>query len=165
MTITSAHRCTVLACPGWKYKMNAYFLLSICTLLFFSVTADYSVNDPLNLNKLTKVTTLSDDYVKGSIWPKPKGQSQTGVKFSLSPKTFTFQINGKTSDVLTQAVQRYKILTFPDDDVTKKAQGLDVLESLEVVVVDDYRNMTIESDESCKFYFSQWKTHFVTTIN
>lgn len=137
-----------------KMKLS-FFLFGILCILSPCIQAEHSLSDPLNLHRYGgNLKTASDDYVRGSIWPKPQGQSPTGVVFSLTPKSFTFQINGKTSDVLTQAVQRYKDLTFPDADVRETAPKLDVIESLEVVVVDDYRNMTIESDESCKNFIN-----------
>ncbi|XP_031550510.1 beta-hexosaminidase subunit beta-like [Actinia tenebrosa] len=108
-----------------------------------------SLSDPLDLQRFGgKQQILADDYVKGSIWPKPQGQTQTGVKFSLLPNSFSFSIKGKTSDVLTAAVKRYMNLTFPDFGVTKKDDKLAQITGLEINVVDDYKPMSLESDES-----------------
>jgi hypothetical protein len=130
-------------------------LLVIFTLVCLTLPSNGtkpSLSDPLNLQRWGgKLEVLSDDYVKGSVWPKPQGQSPTGVKFSLLPRSFLFTINGKTSDVLTNAVKRYTNLTFPDFGVTKKDDALTQMTSLEIVVVDDYRPLSLESDESCKF--------------
>lgn len=129
----------------------------LCIFAFFcsfsaGIKAEYSISDPLNLKQYGgDVKVASDDYVTGSIWPKPQVENPSGVIFSLSPKAFTFQINGKTSDVLSQAVERYKTLVFPDSNVVKTASNLDAIESLEIVVVTNYSNMTIESDESCEY--------------
>ncbi|KAK3743850.1 hypothetical protein QZH41_011845, partial [Actinostola sp. cb2023] len=124
-------------------------VLAFLVLLPPSNGVEPFLSDPLNLQRWSgKVGVASDDYVKGSIWPKPQGQSQTAVLFSLLPKSFTFQINGKTSDVLRNAVTRYTNLTFPDYSVTKKDEKLAFMESLEIIVVDEYKPMTIESDES-----------------
>jgi len=127
------------------------FLLAIFSSLLLAESVHSSLSNPLNLKQLAeKVKLASNDYVKGSIWPKPQSLKPTGKKLALSPNSFTFEVNGKTSDVLTHAVQRYKSLTFPDANMTKKAPGLDVLQSLEIIVDADYKNLTIESDESCK---------------
>ena len=132
-------------------KLCFFLVLAVLVLLPPSKGVEPFLSDPLNLQRWSgKVGVASDDYVKGSVWPKPQGQSPTAVLFSLLPKSFTFQINGKTSDVLRNAVTRYMNLTFPDYSVTKKDEKLAFMESLEIIVVDEYKPMTIESDESCK---------------
>lgn len=131
-------------------------LLVIFGLFCFALpssTTKPSLSDPLNLQRYGgKQQILAEDYVKGSIWPKPQGQTPTGVKFSLLPKSFSFSIKGKSSDVLTDAVKRYMKLTFPDSGVTTKDDKLAEITSLEINVVNDYKPITLESDESCKSY-------------
>ncbi|XP_001641908.2 beta-hexosaminidase subunit alpha isoform X1 [Nematostella vectensis] len=111
--------------------------------------ADPDLSNPLNLpTKWSFEQKLSDDYVQGSIWPNPQAQKPDGKVFSLLPNKFSFSINGKTSDVLKAAVNRYMNLTFPDFTVTKKDDKLPFMEGAEVIVVDDYKPMDLTTDES-----------------
>ena len=90
-----------------------------------------------------------EDYVKGSVWPKLQGETPSGAVYKLTPENFQFSITGESSDVLKEAVERYKVLTFPDNmSVSKK--NLSQITKLTVDVVDKYENLTLDSDESCK---------------
>ena len=97
------------------------------------------------------------DYVKGSVWPKPQQLTQTdGVAFSLDPTKFKFASVGQSSDVLTAALSRYEKLTFPDGAVSSKVHvKLDEVTTLRVEVIDKYEDQSLDSDESCKFCSDQ----------
>ena len=90
-----------------------------------------------------------EDYVKGSVWPKPQGETPSGAVYKLTPENFQFSITGESSDVLKEAVERYKVLTFPDN-VSASKKNLSQITKLTVDVVDKYENLTLDSDESCK---------------
>ena len=112
------------------------------------------LSDPLALGGLGwELEELQvEDYVKGSVWPKPQGQMQNGALYSLSSEKFIFTITGQSSDVLEDAIERYKKLTFPDD-FRKTKRNLPQITQLEIKVMDQYENLTLESDESCKYIF------------
>ncbi|XP_068722896.1 beta-hexosaminidase subunit beta-like [Montipora capricornis] len=107
------------------------------------------LSDPLALGGLGwELEELQvEDYVKGSVWPKPQGQKQNGALYSLSSEKFIFTITGQSSDVLEDAIERYKKLTFPDD-FRKTKRNLPQITQLEIKVMDKYENLTLESDES-----------------
>ncbi|XP_029186896.2 beta-hexosaminidase subunit beta-like [Acropora millepora] len=87
------------------------------------------------------------DYVKGSIWPKPQVYNATKIIYSLIPSEFSFASIGETSDVLTDALSRYKSLVFPDPNEKLKA-GLQQITKLSVKVEEKYAPQSIRSDES-----------------
>lgn len=87
------------------------------------------------------------DYVTGSIWPKPQSYNATGKVYSLTSNNFSFDSTGETSDVLKQALIRYKVLVFPDP-VEKPKDGLSQIIKLTVKVLDKYAPLSLESDES-----------------
>lgn len=89
------------------------------------------------------------DYVTGSIWPKPQSYNATGKVYSLTSNNFSFDSTGETSDVLKQALIRYKVLVFPDP-VEKPKDGLSQIIKLTLIVLDKYAPLSLESDESCK---------------
>ena len=89
------------------------------------------------------------DYVKGSIWPKPQVYNATKIIYSLIPSEFSFASIGETSDVLTEALSRYKSLVFPDPNEKLKA-GLQQITKLSVKVEEKYAPQSIRSDESCE---------------
>lgn len=88
-------------------------------------------------------------YVTGSIWPKPQSYKATGKVYTLTSNNFSFDSAGETSDVLKQALMRYKVLVFPDA-VEKPKDGLSQIIKLTVKVLDKYAPLSLESDESCK---------------
>lgn len=89
------------------------------------------------------------DYVKGSIWPKPQLYNASGNVYSLTSNEFSFESTGESSDVLTEALARYKGLVFPDSSEKPKA-GLPQITKLSVKVEEKYAPQSLESDESCK---------------
>ena len=89
------------------------------------------------------------NYVTGSIWPKPQSYKGTGKVYTLTSNNFSFDSAGETSDVLKQALMRYKVLVFPDA-VEKPKDGLSQIIKLTVKVLDKYAPPSLESDESCK---------------
>lgn len=89
------------------------------------------------------------DYVKGSIWPKPQLYNTSGNVYSLTSNEFSFESTGESSDVLTEALARYKGLVFPDSNEKPKA-GLPQITKLTVKVEEKYAPQSLESDESCK---------------
>lgn len=91
----------------------------------------------------------NDDYVTGSIWPKPQSDSPTGEMFTLASNNFQFETVGQDSDVLKAALVRYMNLTFPDV-VNKTKAGLNEIVKLAVNVINKYEPLTLETDESCK---------------
>ncbi|XP_022792625.1 beta-hexosaminidase subunit beta-like [Stylophora pistillata] len=90
-----------------------------------------------------------EDYVKGSVWPKPQGETPSGAVYKLAPGNFQFSITGESSDVLQEAVKRYKVLTFPDN-VSESKKNFSQITKLTVDVLKDYENLTLDSDESYK---------------
>ncbi|RMX50790.1 hypothetical protein pdam_00003199 [Pocillopora damicornis] len=94
------------------------------------------------------------NYVTGSIWPKPQSYKGTGKVYTLTSNNFSFDSVGETSDVLKQALMRYKVLVFPDA-VEKPKDGLSQIIKLTVKVLDKYAPPSLESDESCLETFSQ----------
>lgn len=89
------------------------------------------------------------NYVTGSIWPKPQSYNTSGKVYTLTSKNFSFDSTGETSDVLKQALMRYKVLVFPDA-VEKPKDGLSQIIKLTVKVLNKYAPLSLESDESCK---------------
>lgn len=134
--------------------LRSVVLLTLVAFAFSSVNIKRlpSLSDPLALGGLGwELEELQvEDYVKGSVWPKPQGESPNGAVYALTPQNFKFTIVGQTSDVLQQAVTRYKGLTFPDN-VTEAKENLSQITELKINVVNKYENLTLESDESCKY--------------
>ena len=91
----------------------------------------------------------NDDYVTGSVWPKPQSDSPTGDTFALASTNFKFNSVGESSDVLSAALLRYMNLTFPDD-VSQTKPGLKEITELAVKVINKYEPLSLETDESCK---------------
>lgn len=95
------------------------------------------------------------DYVKGSVWPKPQQLTQAdGVVFSLDPTKFQFVSVGESSDVLSAALLRYKHITFPLEVKAPPKETLQEIATLSVKVMKKYENLSLESDESCKYFSS-----------
>lgn len=116
------------------------------TAVFFSISlSDALWQDEEEAGQTRTVV----DYVHGSIWPKPQVYNATGKVFSLASSEFSFDSIGETSDVLTEAIKRYRGLVFPDD-IEKPKAGLPQITKLTVNVEEKYTPLSIESDESCK---------------
>ena len=126
-------------------------VLSLFTFVCSSVKRFPRLSDPLAQGGLGwELEELQvQDYVKGSVWPKPQGETPNGAVYALSPENFKFTIVGQSSDVLEQALIRYKGLTFPDD-VRETKKNLAQITELSINVINKYENLTLESDESCK---------------
>lgn len=133
--------------------LRSVALLTLVAFAFSSVNIKRlpSLSDPLALGGLGwELEELQvEDYVKGSVWPKPQGESPNGAVYALTPQNFKFTIVGQTSDVLQQAVTRYKGLTFPEN-VSEAKENLSQITELKINVVNKYENLTLESDESYK---------------
>ena len=98
----------------------------------------------------SKESIMSTDYVQGSLWPKPWIYNASGKVFSLASSDFSFDSTGETSDVLTEALKRYRSLVFPDQMEQCKAT-LPKITKLTVKVEEKYSPQSLETDESCKF--------------
>ena len=129
-------------------------LVAVVVLASSSLKRVPRLSDPLALGGLGwELHELEvEDYVKGSVWPKPQGETPSGVVYKLTPQDFTFSITGESSDVLKNAVQRYRHLTFPDN-VSEPKKNLSQITELTVRVTNKYENLTLDSDESCKYFF------------
>lgn len=145
-----------LPAPGRKPESSfimfrVVVVLSLFTFACSSVKRLPRLSDPLAKGGLGwELEELQvQDYVKGSVWPKPQGETPNGAVYALSSENFKFTIVGQSSDVLEQAVTRYKGLTFPDDARETK-KNLAQITELSINVINKYENLTLESDESCK---------------
>ena len=129
-------------------------LVAVVVLASSSLKRVPRLSDPLALGGLGwELHELQvEDYVKGSVWPKPQGETPSGVVHKLTPQDFTFSITGESSDVLKDAVERYRHLTFPDN-VSEPKKNLSQITELTVRVTNKYENLTLDSDESCKYFF------------
>ena len=143
--------------------INLRFFLALC--LQFSFASNYlhrvtrlsdplgpSITDSNDLFIWSSSQLNNEDYVTGSVWPKPQSDSPTGENFSLSTTNFQFESVGQDSDVLKSALVRYTKLTFPDN-VSQTKPGLKEIVKLAVNVNSKYKPLTLDTDESCKFYF------------
>lgn len=131
--------------------VRAIILLSFVVFACNAVQRFPKLSDPFALGGLGwELEELQvEDYVKGSVWPKPQGETQNGSVYSLSSETFKFSITAQSSDVLEDAIKRYKQLTFPEDFREIKT-NLPQITQLTIEVIDKYENLTLDSDESCK---------------
>ena len=134
-----------------KIMVRAVILLSFVVFACNAVQRFPKLSDPFALGGLGwELEELQvEDYVKGSVWPKPQGETQHGTVYSLSSETFKFSITAQSSDVLEDAIKRYKQLTFPEDFREIKT-NLPQITQLTIEVIDKYENLTLDSDESCK---------------
>lgn len=129
---------------------RVFLVLLLVALASSSFHRVPKLSDPLGLGLGWELHELQvEDYVKGSVWPKPQIESQTGAVFKLTPQNFKFDITGQSCDVLEEAIQRYKRLTFPDN-VGESKKNLSEITQLSIKVIDKYEKLTLESDESCK---------------
>lgn len=105
--------------------------------------------------------SMSTDYVQGSLWPKPWIYNASGKVFSLASSDFSFDSIGETSDVLTEALKRYRSLVFPDQMEQCKAT-LPKITKLTVKVEEKYSPQSLETDESCKFNIEE--NHYLIEV-
>lgn len=133
--------------------LRGFFVLAFVTFASSSLKRVPRLSDPLALGGLGwELHELQvEDYVKGSVWPKPQGQSPSfnGAVFKLTPQDFKYAIAGESSDVLEGAIERYTHLTFPDN-VGESKDNLSQITQLSINVLSKYESLTLESDESCK---------------
>ncbi|XP_002162378.3 beta-hexosaminidase subunit alpha isoform X1 [Hydra vulgaris] len=91
---------------------------------------------------------LQEDYVHGSVWPKPLHENRNEVYYAINPEKFSFDISeSQQSDVLTAAVVRYKSITFPDPFMVAEP-SLESVTSLIITVKEPMEPMNLETDES-----------------
>lgn len=137
--------------------LRVFLVLLLVSLACSSFQRIARLSDPLGLGGLGwELQELEvEDYVKGSVWPKPQKESPSGTVFKLTPQDFKFAIVGQSSDVLEDAIARYKDLTFPDNvgklKSKKGKKNLSEITQLAIKVIDKYEDLTLESDESCKY--------------
>ena len=62
---------------------------------------------------------------------------------------FSFTHSGEDSDVIQEALVRYKGLTFPNDKVGGADKNYPQITGLNVHVANPYKPMDFEMDESC----------------
>ena len=98
-------------------------------------------------------TPLDDNYVKGSIWPKPQEEHREDDYYFVDHVNFKFSANGagKDSEILKSALKRYKGLLFPKKE-GEQASGK-VIRELVVNVKTKQENLDINMDESCECNF------------
>jgi len=109
------------------------------------------LSDPLNLSvegEFEGDVRLGSnyDYVQGHIWPKPQKEVKGNAIFTLDPENFDFQNVGHQSDVLIEALTRYRGLTFPDAKM-KPDKTLKQMLKLKVNVLLPYQPMDLTMDE------------------
>ena len=130
--------------------LRVFLVFLLVTLACSSFHKGPRLSDPLGLGLGWELHELQvEDYVKGSVWPKPQAETQTGAVFKLTPQNFKFEITGQSCDVLEDAIERYKHLTFPDS-MGESKKNLSEITQLTIKVIDKYEKLTLESDESCK---------------
>jgi len=106
-----------------------------------------SLSDPLGLFEQPEFVGTGKNYVSGSVWPKPQSETRQSTYFALDPSRFAFSSVGQQSSVLSLAMDRYKILTFPDTKVLTEPK-LGLIETLQIKVINKYEPFTLASDES-----------------
>ena len=148
-------------------KLSMGFITYTTLFLAFSIISVLecgkpSLSDPLGLFEQPEFVGTGKNYVSGSVWPKPQSETRQSTYFALDPSRFAFSSVGQQSSVLSLAMDRYKILTFPDTKVLTEPK-LGLIETLQIKVINKYEPFTLASDESCKYlcficYFdaSQW---------
>ena len=109
-----------------------------------------SLTDPLGLLEETEFVGKGQNYVRGSVWPKPQRESRSDKYFSVDPAKFKFSVAGQQSSVLSLAMTRYMPLTFPDTKVSTEWK-MEQVETLQVKVNNEYAPMELSTDESCMY--------------
>ena len=95
-------------------------------------------------------THLDDDYVKGSLWPKPQVEHKQHTNFSITPEDFKFTTSGagKESKIIKSAIERYKKLTFPEPAFECEDQNC--MKSLDISIKEKNEDLHFDMDEFCK---------------
>ena len=95
---------------------------------------------------------IDENYVKGSIWPKPQFEYREDFFYFVDSVNFQFTTNsnGGFLRILKSAFQRYGKITFPKTVVEEMPYGL-VLNNLDVVVENNRTSLDINMDERCKY--------------
>ena len=131
-------------------------VITTIALIFSAITVlecgKPSLSDPLGLFEQPEIVGTGMNYVSGSVWPKPQSESRSNTFFALDPARFDYSSVGQQSSVLSQAMSRYKPLTFPDAKVVTETK-LNLIETLQIKVLDKYEPFTLSSDESCELHF------------
>lgn len=139
--------------------LRVFLVLLLVTLVSTSFHKVPRLSDPFGLGLGWELHELKvEDYVKGSVWPKPQKESPTGAVFKLAPQNFKFDITGQSCDVLDEAIERYKHLTFPDN-MGESKKNLSEITQLSIKVIDKCEELTLESDESCKYEVSCYESY------
>ena len=122
-------------------------LLTLCLRPIFS-----SVSFPLGpeYDQFSPFPASDEDYVRGSVWPKPQVRVQSGVVYSLLPSEFKFTSVGESSDVLNAAIERYSNITFPDS--AQKNATLKQITALKIDVQSKMEPFSPGADESCRYF-------------
>ena len=107
-----------------------------------------------------KCVTPPPGQTLGQPWPMPQTYQPTSSIQMLSPDSFTFQVTGKTCDLLEDAITRYFRIIFDPDGSghTLKFQNRfskmygAMLPSLEVSLANDCEQYpSMGMDESCRY--------------
>eukprot|EP00795_Rhopilema_esculentum_P012978 gene12978-3743_t len=106
-----------------------------------------SLTDPLGLLEETEFVGKGQNYVSGSVWPKPQRESRSDKYFAVDPAKFKFSVAGQQSSVLSLAMARYMPLTFPDTKVSTEWK-MEQVETLQIKVSNEYAPMELSTDES-----------------
>eukprot|EP00794_Sanderia_malayensis_P016574 gene16574-18259_t len=129
---------------------SAIFGVALFFAAFCSIKAwEPSLSDNVGLNGPSEPLKFGtvENYVTGSVWPKPQSEKRVDTFFSLDPGHFMFSAVGQQSSVLSAAMVRYKTLTFPDM-VVPVEKTMKMVETLQIKVVDAFQPLALESDES-----------------
>lgn len=135
----------------WKMEVFNTLVLLVFAAVSFSECGKPSLSDPLGLFEQEEVVGTGVNYVSGSVWPKPQSESRSNTFFAVNPATFQFSSVGQQTSVLSQAMARYKPVTFPDMDVLTE-NSLKLLATLQIKVMDPYQPLALSSDESCEIF-------------
>ena len=124
-------------------KMANIFGTAICFLLVSN-----TVNKEVMANMIDEGTSRRA-MTTGSVWPQPQyEQRDENNKYTVDPKKFKFESKLKANDILQNAFNRYRDLTFPDQSY-ESCPMLDKLVKL-IVFVNKSQVLDENSDESYK---------------
>ena len=95
---------------------------------------------------------IDDNYMKGSIWPKPQLEDREDLYYFVDSLNFEFttRSNGSFLRFLESAFQRYRKITFPKKENEEMPYGV-VLNNLDVVIQNDFIELDVNMDEHCKY--------------
>eukprot|EP00794_Sanderia_malayensis_P016573 gene16573-18258_t len=148
--------CLVLAVDCERPSLNrSRKRCSISEPIHYNKTPQKNCNANLGDKRTTKLkygelehVQLDDDYVKGSLWPKPQEEHPEDVYFSIDHSNFKFRATGKTSNILSSAFERYRSLTFPKTTNAAGNHEHSVIIGLEVNVRTEEAELKLDMDES-----------------